>query len=125
MTAILVVFIGGVLGAPARYLVDSFVKDRAGTAMPWGTLAVNVIGSAVLGLLMGIASRGALSHTVQSLIGTGFCGALTTFSTFSTDTYQLLADGSTGKGLTNIGMNLVLGLTAVSLCYLLGRTLSG
>ncbi|MEV4284905.1 fluoride efflux transporter CrcB [Nonomuraea bangladeshensis] len=123
MILVLAVFIGGLIGAPARYLVDAAVKKRAGAGLPWGTLAVNIIGSAVLGLLMGFASRDALPGVVLSLVGTGFCGALTTFSTFSADTYKLLTAGSTGKALVNIAMNLVLGLAAVSLCYLLGRSL--
>lgn len=123
MILVLVVFVGGMIGAPTRYLVDAFVGKRAGTGLPWGTLAVNIIGSAILGLLMGIASREALPGTVLALVGTGFCGALTTFSTFSTDTYKLLAAGHTGKALINIAMNLVLGLAAVCLCYLLGRAI--
>jgi CrcB protein len=122
---VLVVFVGGMVGAPARYLIDSFVTRRYGSALPWGTLTVNVMGSAVLGFLMGLLSRGMLSHVVLSLVGTGFCGALTTFSTFSTDTYKLLTAGSTGKALVNIGVNLVLGLAAVSLCYLLGAAVAG
>ncbi|MDA0634385.1 fluoride efflux transporter CrcB [Nonomuraea sp. MCN248] len=125
MITVLVVFIGGLAGAPTRWLVDSSVKKRFGSALPWGTLTVNVLGSAILGFLMGLSSVDALSHTVLSLIGTGFCGALTTFSTFSTDTYKLLTAGSTGKALVNIGMNLVAGLAAVSLCYLLGRAVAG
>ncbi|MGI5274123.1 fluoride efflux transporter CrcB [Nonomuraea sp. CA-218870] len=125
MITVLVVFIGGLIGAPARWLVDSSVKKRFGSALPWGTLTVNILGSAILGFLMGLSSVDALSHTVLSLIGTGFCGALTTFSTFSTDTYKLLSAGSTGKALVNIGMNLVAGLAAVSLCYLLGRAVAG
>ncbi|MET8005368.1 fluoride efflux transporter CrcB [Nonomuraea glycinis] len=124
MILALVVFVGGLIGAPARYLIDSFVTGRYGSALPWGTLTVNVLGSAVLGLVMGAWSRGALPPTVLSLVGTGFCGALTTFSTFSTDTYKLLVAGSTGKALTNIAVNLVLGLAAVSLCFLLGAAIA-
>ncbi|MGW0809877.1 fluoride efflux transporter CrcB [Nonomuraea sp. NPDC002799] len=120
---VLAVFVGGVAGAPARFLLDAFVTRRAGSALPWGTLTVNVIGSAVLGTLMGIASRAALAHVVLSLVGTGFCGALTTFSTFSADTYRLLSAGSTGKALANIAMNVIAGLTAVGLGYLLGRAI--
>ncbi|MEV3981053.1 fluoride efflux transporter CrcB [Nonomuraea sp. NPDC049758] len=125
MILALVVFVGGLIGAPARYLVDAGVTRAAGKAMPWGTLAVNVIGSAVLGVLMGVASRGALPPAVLSLVGTGFCGALTTFSTFSADTWKMLAAGSTGRALANIAMNLVLGLAVVSLGYLLGRAIAG
>ncbi|MEU1393713.1 MULTISPECIES: CrcB family protein [unclassified Nonomuraea] len=88
-------------------------------------LAVNVIGSAVLGVLMGIASRGSLPPAVLSLVGTGFCGALTTFSTFSTDTWKMLAAGSTGRAPADIAMNLVLGLAVVSLGHLLGRAIAG
>ncbi|NUR82460.1 MAG: fluoride efflux transporter CrcB [Nonomuraea sp.] len=121
MILALAVFVGGVIGAPARYLIDEVVKKWFGAAMPWGTLAVNVIGSAIVGLLMGIASREALPHVVLSFAGTGFCGALTTFSTFSSQTYKMLADGSTGRALGDIALNLVLGLAAVGLFYQLGR----
>ncbi|MEU6999723.1 fluoride efflux transporter CrcB [Nonomuraea sp. NPDC046570] len=120
MGLVIAVFIGGVLGAPARYLVDRFIKERFGATMPWGTLAVNVLGSAILGLFMGLASNGRIPHAVLSLIGTGFCGALTTFSTFSADTFKLIEAGSANKAWGNVLLNLIIGMAILSLGYLIG-----
>ncbi|GAA4943139.1 fluoride efflux transporter FluC [Actinoplanes utahensis] len=83
MTALLVA-LGAAVGAPLRYLTDQVMRARFGTAFPWGTLAVNVAGSFLLGLLLGLP----LSPGLVALLGTGFCGALTTYSTFS---WEILA----------------------------------
>jgi CrcB protein len=78
MTALLVA-LGAAIGAPLRYLTDRYMLVRFGDGFPWGTLAVNVAGSFVLGLVLGLP----LSAGTVALLGTGFCGALTTYSTFS------------------------------------------
>ena len=84
----LLVLVGGAVGAPVRYLVDSAVQHRTRPAFPAGTLLVNVVGCFVLGCLVG-----ASSEHVRLLLGTGFCGALTTFSAFGWETCQLDQDG--------------------------------
>src|SRR5437868_9964292 len=120
MLLVVVVFIGGLVGAPTRYLLDQQVSKHFGTAMPWGTLAVNVVAAGILGLLMGLSDRTRIPHAVLSLIGTGFCGALSTFSTFSADTFKLFASGQNSKAWGNVLLNLILGMALLSLGYLVG-----
>jgi len=115
--SILLVAAGAAVGAPLRYLTDRFVVGRilrGATPFPWGTLTVNVLGSFVLGLLTGINS-----HTATLLIGVGFCGAFTTYSTFAAETTQLAASGQRARATVNITVNLALGLFAAVLGALL------
>ncbi|MDX6354210.1 MAG: fluoride exporter, partial [Streptomyces sp.] len=79
----LLVIAGAMVGAPLRYLTDRAVQSRHDSVFPWGTFAVNVAGCLILGVLTGAATEGAASAHLQLLIGTGLCGALTTYSTFS------------------------------------------
>jgi fluoride exporter len=83
---VLLVIVGAAVGAPVRYLVDRAVQARLDSVFPWGTFAVNVAGSLILGVLVG----GALPAGVHALIGPGFCGALTTYSTFGYETIRLV-----------------------------------
>jgi CrcB protein len=103
------VLIGGAIGAPLRYVTDLIVQSRHDSVFPWGTFLVNVIGSLVLGVTAGLVSATA-PQWVYPLIGTGFCGALTTFSTFTYETVRLAEEGSLAEGAVN-----VLGSVAVSL----------
>ncbi len=80
MTLLLVVA-GAAVGAPLRYLTDRAMQGRYGSRLPWGTFTVNVAGSLVMGVLAGGATVGAVSDSAIALIGTGLCGALTTYST--------------------------------------------
>lgn len=87
------VALGAAVGAPCRYLLDRWVQSRHQSGLPLGTLVINLLGSAVLGLLMGLGARGALGSQALAAGGTGWCGAFTTYSTFSFETVQLARQG--------------------------------
>ncbi|RZU30224.1 CrcB protein [Streptomyces sp. BK022] len=106
----LLVIIGGMAGAPLRYLTDRAVQKRHDAVFPWGTLTVNVLGCFILGLLTGAVAAGAASSHVQLLIGTGLCGALTTYSTFSYETLRLTEDGARLLAAANVAASVVAGL---------------
>ncbi|MGN5377527.1 fluoride efflux transporter CrcB [Streptomyces lasalocidi] len=109
----LLVVVGAVVGAPLRYLTDRAVQKRHDTVFPWGTFTVNVVGCLILGLLSGAASAGAASPHVQLLLGTGLCGALTTYSTFSYETLRLAEDGARFYAVANVVASVVASLGAV------------
>ncbi|HUP74015.1 MAG TPA: fluoride efflux transporter CrcB [Acidimicrobiales bacterium] len=100
---------GGAVGAPSRYLLDSYIHTNTEGEFPWGTLAINAIGSLLLGILTGLALEHGLSPTTKVVLGTGFCGAFTTFSTFSFETVRLAEEGATNAACRNIAANVVLG----------------
>jgi fluoride exporter len=106
------VIAGAVVGAPLRYLTDRAVQARHDTVFPWGTFTVNVVGCLVLGLVTGAVTAGAASSTVQLLVGTGLCGALTTYSTFSYETLRLAEEGARFYAATNVVASVVAGLGA-------------
>ena len=116
MTAMLV-FLGGAVGAPARYLTDRAVQLRHRSRFPWGTLAVNVLGCFVLGALAGAGT--AESGPVFAALGTGFCGALTTYSTFSHETLRLVEGRSFRYAVANCSTSVVAGVGAAYVGYAL------
>ena len=112
------VLLGGALGAVCRFLV-SRLAERLSRPLPWATFLVNIAGALLLGLLAG--AGGALPGWLGALVGTGFCGALTTYSTFGYETVRLARTGPAGRGwaLLNVAATLVVGLGAASLGWLL------
>ncbi|MCG0287384.1 fluoride efflux transporter CrcB [Streptomyces sp. PSAA01] len=108
----LLVIAGGMVGAPLRYLTDRAVQARHDSVFPWGTFVVNVVGCLVLGLLTGAAAEGAASQRVQLLLGTGLCGALTTYSTFSYETLRLTEEGARLFAVANVVLSVVAGVGA-------------
>lgn len=108
----LLVVAGAVVGAPLRYLTDRAVQARHDSVFPWGTFVVNVAGCLILGLLTGAASAGAAGPHLQLLLGTGLCGALTTYSTFSYETLRLTETGAGLYAAANVVASLVAGLGA-------------
>ncbi|THA76500.1 fluoride efflux transporter CrcB [Streptomyces sp. A0642] len=108
----LLVITGAAVGAPLRYLTDRAVQSRHDTVFPWGTFVVNVSGCLVLGLLTGAVAAGAASSHVQLLLGTGLCGALTTYSTFSYETLRLAEGGARFYAAANAVVSVIAGLGA-------------
>jgi CrcB protein len=115
----LLVALGAAVGAPLRYLTDRAVQARHDSVFPWGTLTVNVAGSFVLGLLTGLP----VSSSVSALLGTGFCGALTTYSTFSYETLRLARTGARFYAVLNVIASIVAGVGAASVGLLLAQAL--
>lgn len=115
MTPLLVVA-GAMLGAPLRLFADRLAVARRGRGSVLGTLAVNVTGSAVLGLLLGLSG---VPGWVVTFVGTGFCGTLTTFSTFGADVVRLGEEGRSGRALLVAAATLVLGIGAAAGTYAL------
>ncbi|MFI7552218.1 fluoride efflux transporter FluC [Micromonospora sediminimaris] len=110
--AVILVALGAAVGAPLRYLVDRAVQGRHDSVFPWGTFVVNVVGSLLLGVLIGGAAVGAVPGSLVNLLGLGLCGALTTYSTFGYETIRLLEDGARFPALVNAGVSVVAALGA-------------
>lgn len=121
----LLVVAGGMVGAPLRYLTDRAVQARHDSVFPWGTLVVNVSGCLVLGLLTGAATVGAASSQLRLLLGTGLCGALTTYSTFSYETLRLAEDGARLFAVANVMASVAAGLGAAFAGAALARAIWG
>ncbi|GAA4791467.1 fluoride efflux transporter CrcB [Streptomyces ziwulingensis] len=119
----LLVVVGAMVGAPLRYLTDRAVRARTGSAFPWGTFTVNVAGSLVLGLLTGAALAGAAGSRLGLLIGTGLCGALTTYSTFSLETLHLAETGARRSAAVNVVASVAVALAAAFAGAALGEAL--
>jgi CrcB protein len=107
--------VAGAIGAPVRYVLDGVVTDRTGGTFPWGTFVINVTGSFVLGFLTGLALYHAYPAAPKLVLGTGFCGAYTTFSTFSFETVRLVEGGARRGALLYVLASLVTGLAAAGL----------
>lgn len=106
------VLLGGAIGAPMRYLTDLLVQSRHDSVFPWGTFTVNILGSLVLGITAAVVVDLAPPAWVLALVGTGLCGALTTFSTFGFETVRLLEEGSVLTAAANCVASLAVGLGA-------------
>ena len=109
---VLLVLIGGALGAPVRYVVDLMVQSRHDSVLPWGTFVANAAGSLVLGATAGGVAAAGSPHWLLTLVGTGFCGALTTFSTFSFETVRLAEEGALGAAAVNVAGSVLVGAAA-------------
>ena len=112
---ILFVGLGGFVGASLRYATGTAVNRFATeSAFPYGTFVVNIVGCLLIGFLAGLVeTRGLGNDAARAFVFTGMLGAFTTFSTFSYETVGLFQGGQTSPALTNLGLQIVLGLVAV------------
>lgn len=99
--------VAGAIGAPVRYVLDGYVQDRTEGVFPFGTLVINVSGSFFLGLLAGFALYHAFPAAPKTILGTGFCGAYTTFSTFTYETVELAEEHAFGAAVQNVLVSAV------------------
>lgn len=116
-TAGLLVVLGAAVGAPARYWTDRWLQAAHARGFPWGTFTVNITASLVLGVITGLASVAAVSPAVVLLVGTGFCGALSTWSTLGYETLRLAEDRAWARAVLNIVASVVAGLGAAGLGF--------
>ncbi|GAB2458561.1 fluoride efflux transporter FluC [Jatrophihabitans fulvus] len=116
MIVLLATLLGGV-GAVARLMLDGEVKARLGDRFPWGTLLVNALGSLALGVLTGLVVHRGASGDLRVVLGTGFCGGFTTFSTATVETVRLAQRGEVVAALGNVLGTVALTLGAAALGY--------
>jgi CrcB protein len=107
--------IAAAVGASLRYLVDGAIAGRADGVFPWGTFVINATGSLVLGVLTGLGLYHAFPKGPKVILGTGFCGAYTTFSTFTYETVELLEEGALNEAARNAFGTLIVGAGAAAL----------
>jgi CrcB protein len=122
---VLLVALGAAVGAPLRYLVDRAVQSWHESPFPWGTFVVNVAGSLILGVLIGGVAAGAVPAEVTTALGTGLCGALTTYSTFGYETVRLVAGRATALALGNAVGSIAAGWGAAVLGVSAARAIWG
>jgi fluoride exporter len=126
MNRFILIGLGALLGANARYLVSLWAVARWGVAFPYGTLIVNVTGSFALGfLLVAAIGRGNIPPEVHLFLGVGFVGAYTTFSTYTVESLILLGSGNIWKTLINVFANNLVGLASALAGISLARLLAG
>jgi CrcB protein len=119
---LLLVLVGGALGAAARYLVSTWMARRFGTVFPWGTITVNIVGSFLIGLIATLADEaGAVGPSVRVFLVVGMLGGFTTFSSFSLETLRLLEQGDALRAGLNVLGNLAISGAAVVLGVTSGR----
>ena len=106
---ILLVAIGGAIGSVCRYLLSGINV----ASWPWGTFAVNILGSLFIGLLVGLISKGIVSPEIKLLLITGFCGGFTTFSTFANESFSMMKAGDALQMALYLAASVVIGILAV------------
>lgn len=117
MIAVIAAVAAGAAGAVLRYLLSRALAGRDG--LPVAVLVVNVVGSGVGGAVLGLAQAGVLSGDIRLILLGGLCGGLTTFSTFSVETIQLVHEGRSRAAALSVALNLLVGVAAAVGGYLL------
>lgn len=122
MGYLLLIGAGGFVGAVARYLVDGRVVHYTGATLPWGTFAINVSGSFVIGLLFALVTeRSVLPAELRGPVMIGFIGSYTTFSTLTLEAWRMIEDGAWVYATVNLGGSILVGMAAVIAGVALGR----
>lgn len=114
---ILFIGLGGGIGSICRYVITLAIGKWIDASFPWGTFVINILGSFLIGLFLGMFDKSIFNDTSKLLLITGFCGGFTTFSTFSSENVNLLLAGQWLTALTYSALSVVLGIAAVWLGY--------
>jgi len=124
METFLIISLGAILGANARYWVGGWAAERFGTTFPYGTLIINLTGSLILGFFITLVTdRFLMDPRWRLLVAIGFLGAYTTFSTYTYESVNLILSGQVWMGLLDLFGSSILGAAAVTAGILLGRAL--
>ena len=122
LKSVLLVASGSFIGGGLRYLLSTFMGNVCGKAFPWGTLAVNLVGCLVFGVLFALfAKNGSSGSHWCLLLTTGICGGFTTFSTFANDSVQMLAEGNIPGFVAYVAASIIAGVSLVAFGYWLVR----
>ena len=116
----LAVALGAAVGAPLRYMTERLMAHRFGSKLPWGTFTVNIVGSAIVGVVLGLTVSRGLSDWWMTLLAIGFCGSLTTFSGFAAQVLERTVPGDEPRSWRGIGYaaaSLLLGVLAAAAAY--------
>lgn len=124
MTKLLLLMVGGAIGSAGRYFLSGFTHRLFEPTFPYGTLMVNLLGSAIIGFIWGLWESGNLSTNVRSFVFIGLLGGFTTFSTFMLESMNLIRDGEYRLGLINLLIHNVGGVVAVFAAFYLARFLT-
>jgi CrcB protein len=125
MNKLLWIAAGGLVGTLCRYMFSTWVDERSHSSFPYGTLAVNLVGCFVAGLLFPIFERAAIPAEMRLAVFTGFLGGFTTFSAYGLQTLVLVDGGMAAMAAMNVMISNVVGLAMVWLGSTVGRTLDG
>jgi CrcB protein len=112
MKIILLVGLGSFIGGISRYLVSLFIQNKVLSTFPYGTLAVNIIGCFLIGIIYGFSDRGNMNAEWRIFLATGIMGGFTTFSSFSNETVSMLRDAQYLQAVSYIAFSLIVGLAA-------------
>ncbi|MGH6651374.1 MAG: fluoride efflux transporter CrcB [Sphingopyxis sp.] len=121
MNGLFPVMIGGAIGAGARHLVGGAILARLGPGFPWGTLSINIVGSLLMGLLIGWLTRSGGTETVRLFIGVGLLGGFTTFSAFSLEFWTLFERGQATQAFSYVLVSVVGAVAACGIGLLVMR----
>ena len=117
MKILLIIGAGGFIGTILRYSISQFIQAKALSAFPFGTLAVNIIGCFVIGIVFALSERTTMSAEWRLFLATGICGGFTTFSAFSSETFSLLREGQIWYASAYVILSLLLGILATFVGY--------
>jgi len=121
---ILAVGTGGFVGSVLRFLIYRYFENPQSGSWPWGTIAVNIIGSFLAGILFGISQKtNLIPETLSLFLLVGFCGGFTTFSAFALDNLKLFQEGAYIQNFIYIASTILLGITAIFIGHYLATTL--